>query len=86
MPRYRKKFLVGKIRSRLLELIYEYAERFPVKILAVEIMPDHVHLFLRVKPNISPSQFALYLKGWTSSTLRAEFPWLKGRRAFWSPS
>ncbi|MFX0066581.1 MAG: IS200/IS605 family transposase [Candidatus Hermodarchaeota archaeon] len=56
------------------------------RMLAVEIMPDHVHLFLSVKPNVAPSQIALYLKGWTSKVLREEFPYLKDHKAFWAPS
>ncbi|MFX1253222.1 MAG: IS200/IS605 family transposase [Promethearchaeota archaeon] len=56
------------------------------QILAVAIMPNHVHLFLSAKPSVAPSQIALYLKGWTSKVLREEFPFLKSHKAFWSPS
>ena len=86
VPKYRRRILVGKIRDTLLALFQDYAEQFNCKILAVEIMPDHVHLFLSVAPKVSPSQIAHYLKGWTSRTLRQTFPFLMRYQAFWSPS
>ena len=86
VPKYRWKLLRGAIRERLLALFNEYAERYNVTILAVEVMPDHVHLFLSARPSVAPSQIALYIKGWTSRVLRQEFPWLQKYKAFWTPS
>ena len=86
VPEYRWKLLRGAIRERLLALFNEYAERYNVTILAVEVLPDHVHLFLSARPSVAPSQIALYLKGWTSRVLRQEFPWLQKYKAFWTPS
>ena len=57
-----------------------------MKILALELLPDHLHLFLITAPMYAPSQIAHDLKGWTSYRLRQEFPFLKKRKAFWSPS
>ncbi|MFX0095408.1 MAG: transposase [Candidatus Hodarchaeota archaeon] len=54
---------IGRVRDRLLELFSNYAEKFDTRILALEIMSDHVHLFLSVKSSVAPSQIALYLKG-----------------------
>ncbi|MHA2298969.1 MAG: transposase [Candidatus Hodarchaeales archaeon] len=51
-------------------------------ILADEVMQDHVHLFLGARPSVAPSQIVLYLKGWTSSVLRQEFPWLQRYKVF----
>jgi putative transposase len=86
VPKYRWKLLRGAIRERLLVLIDDYAERYSVTVLAIEVMPDHVHLFLGTRPDVAPSQIALYLKGWTSRVLRQEFPWLQKYKAFWTPS
>jgi putative transposase len=41
---------------------------------AVEIMPDHVRLFVRAHASDSPSPIANQFKGLTSRRLRAEFP------------
>ncbi|MFX0065653.1 MAG: transposase [Candidatus Hermodarchaeota archaeon] len=54
-----------------------YTKKYDTQILAVEIISDHVHLFLCVKPNVVPSQIGFYLKGWASRMLRQEFPFFK---------
>ncbi|MFX0063807.1 MAG: IS200/IS605 family transposase [Candidatus Hermodarchaeota archaeon] len=86
VPKYRKRFLVGHIKTRFLELFTIYTMKYNAQMLAVEIMPDHVHLFLSGKRRVAPSQMALYLKGWTSKVLREEVPFLKSHQAFWTPS
>ncbi|MDK2821958.1 MAG: REP-associated tyrosine transposase, partial [Clostridia bacterium] len=53
-PRYRRKVLVGPVEARLRELIREVAEKLDLVILALEIMPDHLHLFVNAPPNLAP--------------------------------
>ena len=53
---------------------------------ASEVMADHVHLFVRVRPTDSPAQAARLVKGRTSRVWRREFPWLCHNRALWSTS
>jgi putative transposase len=56
--------------------------------MALEIMPDHVHLLLRM-PNaaLAPAQIAFRLKGTSSHLLRQEFPSLRSRLpTLWSRS
>lgn len=43
------------------------------EIVAKEVMPDHVHIFVRVRPTDSPAEVARRFKGRTSRVLRAEF-------------
>jgi putative transposase len=45
----------------------------------MEVMPDHVHLFIKAKPTDSPHYIVQQFKGYTSLKLRQEFPWLKSR-------
>lgn len=45
----------------------------------MEIMPDHVHLFVKTTPTTSPHFIVQQLKGYTSRVLRQEFPSLKSR-------
>ena len=45
--------------------------------LALEIMPDHLHLFVGAKPVHNPAQIVKRLKGNTSCQLRRVFPSLK---------
>ncbi len=43
----------------------------------MEVMPDHVHLFLKASPSDSVAYIVSQLKGYTSFALRKEFSWLK---------
>ena len=70
----RKKVLVGAIAERLQQIICELVVDNRWKIIAMEIMPDHVHLFLNVKPTDDPSSIMRKIKGRASHHLRKEFP------------
>ncbi len=45
----------------------------------MEVMPDHVHIFVKTDPTNSPHYIVQQLKGYTSRLLRQEFPSLKTR-------
>ena len=49
-PKYRRPVLVGEIETRLKEILTEVANEMEVTVKAMEIMPDHVHLFLDFDP------------------------------------
>lgn len=86
-PKYRRKVLIDEVAERLKELLYEKATELEAKILALEIMLDHVHLFVESDPTKAPAHIAAQFKGYTSRVLRQEFPWLKSRLpALWSRS
>jgi len=54
------------------------------RIVALEIMPDHVHLFVKAHRSDCPSRVASQFTGFTSRWLRAEFPHLRSRlRSTW---
>jgi putative transposase len=50
-----------------------------MEIHALEIMPDHVHLFVESDPRWCVAEIVNRLKGLTSHELREEFPGLKSR-------
>ena len=77
IPKRRKPVLVGDVAKRLKELIKEKANELGLEILAMEVMPDHIHLFVSAPPTISPHQIMFRIKGYTSRILREEFPHLK---------
>lgn len=86
-PKYRRKVLVGEIETRLKELIYEKAETLRVDIASLEVMPDHVHLFISTPPSDAPQHYVNQFKGYTSRILRLEFPELKSKLpCLWSRS
>ena len=49
-PKYRRNVLVGKIAERLKKLLLKKAEDIETEIVEMEIMPDHVHLFCKIRP------------------------------------
>jgi putative transposase len=53
--KYRKDILIGQIELRFKEIVYSIAEDKNFKIIALESMPDHVHVFASAHPKISPS-------------------------------
>jgi len=78
-PKYRRKILVGEVANRLKELLIEKADEIDTSIETIEIMPDHIHLFIKTPPTASPHWVVQQLKGHTSRVLRSEFPSLKTR-------
>ncbi|WP_155830541.1 IS200/IS605 family transposase, partial [Butyrivibrio sp. NC3005] len=48
--KYRKKVIVGNIESDVKEHLYRTAEDLDIKILAMETMPDHIHMLIECKP------------------------------------
>ncbi|WP_299460075.1 IS200/IS605 family transposase [uncultured Microscilla sp.] len=78
-PKYRRKVLTQEIQTRLKELLLSKAKDLGIEIETMEIMTDHVHLFIKAKPVDAPHFIIGQLKGYTSRHLRQEFPQLKSR-------
>jgi putative transposase len=54
-------------------LLIEKAQGIGITIEQIEIMPDHVHLFIKTSPGEAPDWVVQQLKGYTSRRLREEF-------------
>ncbi|WGU95717.1 IS200/IS605 family transposase [Paenibacillus dendritiformis] len=85
-PRYRRKVLVKQVEVRFKELVSTICGEHEWQVIAMEVMPDHVHLFLNVVPPYSPSEIMAKLKGATSRILRQEFEHLKHLPSLWTRS
>jgi len=86
IPRRRRKVLIGEIATRLEEVIKEVSSELSLNILAMEIMPDHVHLFVSCPPSIAADQIMFRIKGRSSRVLRKEFPHLLKMPSMWTRS
>ncbi|MDJ0798340.1 MAG: IS200/IS605 family transposase [Calothrix sp. MO_167.B12] len=86
IPKRRKRVLVGDVESRLREIIWDTCKEKDWQIIALEIMPDHVHLFVNVLPDIAARQVAAQIKGRSSRYLRKEFPHLLKLPSLWTHS
>lgn len=78
-PKYRRKVLVNEVEDRLKALLVEKAKEIGCEISIQEVMPDHVHIFIKTKPTLAPHYIVQQLKGYTSRVLRKEYPKLKSR-------
>lgn len=86
-PKYRRPVLTGDIETQLRRLLFEKATEFSMTIHALEVMPDHVHLFIESDPTRCVSEIVNRLKGFTSNRLRKEFQTLRTRLpTLWSRS
>ena len=86
IPKYRKHVLVGDVKTYLQQILLYKAEQLSVSIEAIEIMPDHVHIFLRSNIYLSISIIVGQLKGYSSYMLRKKFRYLKTYKSLWTPS
>ena len=88
IPKYRKRILKDAIARRIKELLVECAEVNRWRIDELSIQPDHIHMLIQLKPDISVSKVVQLFKGKSSYIIRKEFPKLEefywGRAAsFW---
>ena len=78
---------MNSVETRLRELLAEKASELQAMIVALEIMPDHVHLFIETDPRWAVSQLIRQFKAFSSQVLRREFPHLRSRLpTLWSRS
>jgi putative transposase len=78
-PKYRRRVIGGRMEDRLKQLIREVCDEKEAWIVALETMPDHVHLLVEVDPQYGVHRLVKAIKGRTSRALRDEFPYLKSK-------
>jgi len=75
-----------KVAERLQAIIFDVVTENRWQLIALEVMPDHVHILLNIKPTDSAAEIARKIKGRTAKLLRDEFPQLKKLPCMWTPS
>ena len=85
-PKYRRKVFYKEKRVEVGKILRQLCEWKGVKIVEAEVCPDHVHMLVKIPPNLSVSSFVGYLKG--KSTLmiferHANLKYKYGNRHFW---
>lgn len=73
ITKYRRSFLDGKLADRLLEILSEIAADYDFHIIAMEVMPDHIHMLVEVPPKYAPAKVVQIFKGISSRRMRQEF-------------
>lgn len=88
IPKYRKGILES-LGERCRAIFDEIARRYGFEILALEVMSDHIHLFVSAPPRYSPAEVAKAFKGASARRLFEEFPQLRSQLwcgHLWAPS
>lgn len=86
VPKRRRPVLVQDVAKRLQEIIFGVVAEHGWKLIALEIMPDHVHFFINAPTHESPADIARWVKGRAANYLRKEFPHLNKLPSLWTPT
>ncbi len=89
IPKYRRRVLIGPVATRTEEILRQIADKMAWEIVALEVMPDHIHIFVTASPKYSPADIVKRLKGASARQLLLEFPQLTkrtGQGTLWAPS
>jgi putative transposase len=88
-PKYRHQILIGPIALAVGDMADQICKENKWTVIAKEIQPDHIHLFLTIPPAISIASAIKILKWTTACKLFVRFPELKRKLwegHLWSPS
>ena len=75
-----------EIVKRCRAIITEVALEKDWELRAMEVVPDHIHLFVTHRPDESVAQVVRAFKGRTFRLLRQEFPQLRKLPSLWTRS
>ena len=82
IPKYRKDVLSAEVSQHLKEVFQRIAEEYEFRIDTMEVMEDHVHIFVEVPPRYSPAQVVQILKSVSAREVFKKFP--KLRKQLWA--
>jgi len=78
-PVYCRIVLAEPVKSTLENLLHAIAHQYGIEVLAVDVQPDHIHLFVSIPPALSVADAVKLLKGISARQLRMMFPELRKR-------
>jgi len=82
VTKYRNQVLIGDVETFVKERTRAICLEYGWELLELEVMPEHVHLFVSAPPKIAPLQIAATLKSILAVDVFRAFQTLKKRR-FW---
>lgn len=77
IPKFRFNVLKGNVDVALKQILDNICTQYGYDCIEKEVMPDHIHLFLSLKPTVAPSDAVRTLKSITAIELFKQFPELK---------
>ena len=82
IPKYRKNILDKEVSDYLKAVFNKIAEEYSFNIDTMEVMEDHVHVFVEVPPKYSPARVVQIMKSISAREVFKEFPDL--RKELWA--
>jgi len=79
IPKYRRDVLVGEVAEYTRVVLREILSELGCEELALEVVPDHVHVLALCPPRHSPAYVVNYLKGKSARRILQRFPELRSR-------
>lgn len=82
VPKYRARILGVEEKQYLKKVFKEIAEEYEFHIDTMEVMADHVHVFIEAAPSYAPARVVQIMKSISAKELYKRFPEL--RKKMWS--
>ena len=85
-PKYRRQAIYKKIKADIGQILRKLCEIKKVEIIEANACADHIHMLVKIPPNLSVAQFMGYLKGKSSLMIfdrHANLKYRYGNRHFW---
>jgi len=76
-PKYRYSVLKDSYADELKKILHEIADKYEYEIIEMEVMEDHVHIFVGAKPSVAPSDIVRTFKSISAIEMFKRFPKLK---------
>ena len=89
VTKYRKPVFIGRIESDVKKYLNEMLQSLSMDVIAMEVMPDHIHLLVNCKPQLRLSDAVQILKGNIARWLFLSHPEIKEQLwggHLWNPS
>ena len=87
--KYRRSVLVDDVETDIKSYIVEICNRFSVRIIAMETMPDYIHMLIDCSPQVFVPNLVKVLKGTSARKLYLANPGIKKKLwggHIWNPS
>ena len=82
VPKFRVRILDDEVSNFVKEVFEEIAQEYEFRIDTMEVMEDHVHVFIEVPPRYAPAEVVQIMKSISAREIFKKFP--KIRKTMWS--
>ena len=76
-PKFRFSVLKGDVEDRLKQILQNICDDYNYHVKALEVMPDHIHIFVDVPQTVAPCDVVRTLKSISAIELLKVYPKLK---------